>query len=189
MLTYVILAAVVFGICFALDKLFTRVFRAKAQHRSGMSVKVSRHYASVGIVLILLGISALFVKTDNFDLALTIGGGFVIVLGVCLIGYYLTFGVYYDESGFVLSQFGKKSNLYPYAAIQAQQLYKSGSTTVIELYLEDGRTVMLQSVMDGAYKFLDYAFARWCAEKGVEPESCAFHDPSNSLWFPRTEDA
>lgn len=189
MLTYVILAAVVFGICFALDKLFTRIFRAKAQHRSGMAVKVSRHYASAGIVLILLGISALFVKTDGFDLALTIGGGFVSLLGACLIGYYMTFGVYYDENGFVLSQFGKKSSLYSYAAIQAQQLYKSGHTTVIELYLQDGRSVMLQSGMDGTYQFLDYAFARWCAEKGMEPDSCAFHDPNNSLWFPSAEDA
>ncbi len=189
MLGYVILAAAVFGVCFLFDKLFTRFFRGKAQHRSGLSVKVSRHYASVGIVLILLGIAALFVKSDKFDLALLLGGLFVIVLGACLIGYYLTFGVYYDEEGFVLSQFGKKSCLYPYAAIRSQQLYASGRNTVIELYLRDGRSVMLQSGMDGCYAFLDYAFAHWCAEKGIEPSSCTFHDPMNSLWFPTTEDA
>jgi hypothetical protein len=59
---------------------------------------------------------------------------------------------------------------------------------VIELYFDDGNTLMLQSNMDGTYAFLDHAFVRWCAQKGIDPAACDFHDPENSLWFPNREE-
>ena len=58
-----------------------------------------------------------------------------------------------------------------------------------ELYLKDGSTVSLQSTMDGVYPFLDTAFAGWCLQTGRDPESCDFHDPSKSLWFPPVEES
>jgi hypothetical protein len=100
----------------------------------------------------------------------------------------VTFGVYYDDDGFVVSKFGKRSVTYRYNQISTQQLYASGGTTVIELYLNDGTTLMLQSNLDGTYAFLDHAFKRWCIQKGIAPETCDFNDPQNSLWFPATED-
>ena len=42
--------------------------------------------------------------------------------------------------------------------------------------------------MDGVYPFLDTAFAGWCLETGRDPQSCDFHDPSQSLWFPTVEE-
>ena len=185
---YVLVAAAVFGLCFLLDKGFTKAFRGQAQHKSGLAVKVNKLYATIGIILLILGIAALFVDLQGSDTILMVGGLFVIAVGICLIVYYLTFGVYYDDDGFVLSKFGKKSVLYRYSAIRYQQLYASGGTTVIELYLDDGQTLMLQSNMEGTYAFLDHAFVRWCAQKRIDPETCAFHDPQNSLWFPSGED-
>lgn len=187
-MAYILIAAAVFGICFLLDKGFTKAFRGQAQHRSGLAVKVHKRYATIGIFLVVLGIAAMFIQLEASDLPLLIGGIFVAVAGICLIGYYLTFGVYYDDDGFVVSKLGKKSKLYRYSAIRHQQLYATANATVIELYFDDGTTLMLQSNMDGTYGFLDHAFARWCAQKGIDPAACDFHDPQNSLWFPNREE-
>lgn len=185
---YVLVAAAVFGLCFLLDKGFTKLFRGEAQHKSGLAVKVNKKYASIGLILIVLGIVALFMELEGHDTLLLAGGLFVIVVGICLVVYYLTFGIYYDDDGFVVSKFAKKSVLHKYSEIRYQQLYASGGTTVVELYLENGETLMLQSSMEGTYAFLDRAFVRWCAQKGIDPESCEFHDPQNSLWFPNGEE-
>ena len=39
---YVIVIALVFLICFLLDKGFTKLFRSKPQHRSGLSVQIGK---------------------------------------------------------------------------------------------------------------------------------------------------
>ena len=66
---------------------------------------------------------------------------------------------------------------------------KSNAGTRYKVYLKDGSTVSLQSTMDGVYPFLDTAFAGWCLQTGRDPESCDFHDPSKSLWFPPVEES
>ena len=185
---FILVAAAMFGLCFLVDKGFTKTFRNSAQHRSGMAVKVGKRYATIGIFLLVLGIAALFVDIEGSDMLMLVGGIFLIIVGICLITYYLTFGVYYDEDGFVVSKIGRKSVCYRFNQIRGQQLYASAGSTVIELYLFDGKTVMLQSNMDGTYAFLDYAFNRWCIQKGIDPYACEFHDPQNSLWFPTMED-
>ena len=68
------------------------------------------------------------------------------------------------------------------------EFYEDGMLKM-ELYLKDGSTVSLQSTMDGVYPFLDTAFAGWCLQTGRDPESCDFHDPSKSLWFPPVEES
>ena len=37
-----LVAAVVFGICFLADKGFTKIFRGQVQHRSGLSVRPNK---------------------------------------------------------------------------------------------------------------------------------------------------
>ena len=100
---YILVAAAVFGLCFLLDKGFTKTFRSQAQHKSGLAVKVNKRYASIGLLLIVLGIAALFMELEGHDTLLMVGGLFVIVVGICLVVYYLTFGIYYDDDGFVVS--------------------------------------------------------------------------------------
>ena len=39
-----LIAAAVFGLCFAVDKAFSKLFRSKAQHRSGMAVRANKRY-------------------------------------------------------------------------------------------------------------------------------------------------
>lgn len=181
-----IVCAAVFGICFLIDKGFQKVFRGKVQHVSGLSVKLNKRYGSFGIVLFALGCAGLFAGLNGTKILL-FGGPFVILMGAGLIVYYLSFGVYYDSDSFVYSTFGKKSVTYRYDQIEGQMLYLVNGGNIVELHMTDGKAVSLQSSMIGVYPFLDKAYAGWCRQKGIDPETCEFHDPSNSCWFPNVE--
>lgn len=181
-----VVVAVVFGICFLVDKLFTRIFRNTAQHKSGKAVRLNKKTGAFGLIMILAGVAAVFSGFSS-NLVLVIGGCFLAVLGVCLVVYYLSFGVFYDEEQFVLTTFGKRSKTYFYKDIQAQQLYTSYGNTLIELHLSDGRAFQLQSGMEGVYSFMDKAFCAWLRQTGTNREDCTFYDPDNSCWFPELE--
>ena len=183
----IIIAAVTFGICFLVDKGFTKLFRNREQHKSGLAVKLNKRYATIGLILAFLGTAAIFTGLKEGK-ALLIGGIVVVLMGIGLIVYYLTFGVYYDDNSFILASFGKKSETYSFRDIKEQRLYTvTGGSSVIELHLTDGRALSLHSTMEGTYPFLDHAFYAWCRQTGRNPEECDFHDPSKSCWFPGVE--
>ena len=183
-----LIAAAVFGLCFAVDKAFATLFRNKAQHRSGMAVRANKRYGLFGVILSVLGIMAVCVGMTDGPVLLW-GGIVVLLMGAALAVYYLSFGVFYDGETFLLSRFGKKEVTYRFSDIKGQKLYMvQGGNVIIELHMADGGTVSLQSTMDGVYPFLDTAFAAWCLQTGRDPQSCDFHDPSQSLWFPTVED-
>ena len=181
-----LVAAAVFGICFLVDKGFTKLFRGKAQHASGLAVRLNKRYATIGVILIVLGLGGFFAGFRGY-LALLIAGSVVIFMGLALIIYYLSVGIFYDQEGFVYSKFGKASITYQYNQIEGQLLYNASGNIVIELHMKDGKSVSLQSTMTGVYPFLDMAFENWCRQTGRDPEGCDFHDPDNSLWFPMME--
>ena len=183
-----LIAAAVFGLCFAVDKAFAKLFRSKAQHRSGMAVRANKRYGLFGVILSVLGIMAVCVGMTDGPVLLW-GGIVVLLMGAALAVYYLSFGVFYDGETFLLSRFGKKEVTYRFSDIKGQKLYMvQGGNVIIELHMADGGTVSLQSTMDGVYPFLDTAFAAWCLQTGRDPQSCDFHDPSQSLWFPTVEE-
>ena len=182
------LAAAIFGICFAVDKAFTKAFRSKAQHRSGMAVRAAKRYGIFGVILTVIGILGIVAGTGS-DKVLLVGGIIVALMGIACAVYYLSFGVFYDGETFLVSSFGKKNREYTFSQILGQKLYLvQGGNVIIELHMTDGGTVSLQSTMDGVYPFLDTAFAAWCLQTGRDPQSCDFHDPSQSLWFPTVEE-
>ena len=166
-----LVAVVIFGICYLVDKTFSKFFRSKALHRSGMAVRANKRYGIFGVVLLIWG------------------GIIVLLMGIALAVYYLSFGIFYDGESFLLQRFGKKDLTYFYRDILGQKLYLiQGGNIVVELHMADGSAVSLQSAFDGVYPFLDTAFAAWCLQTGRDPQSCDFHDPSRSLWFPTVED-
>ena len=185
-LAVILVCAAAFGVCFFLDKGFTSLFRGKAEHKTGLSVRQSKRYASFGLILCVVGIAALF-QGMSAGWLLPVGGGVLLLLGAGLVIFYLTFGIFYDTDTFVLTTFGKRSTTYRYEQIQGQQLYVSYGTVILELYMCDGRTVQLQSKMEGMYAFLDKAFDAWLRQKGMRVEDCPFYDPQNSCWFPPME--
>ena len=184
---YILVAAAVFGLCFAVDKGFAKSFRNQIQHKSGLSVRLSKRYALFGLILTVVGILAICMGLTDGSVLLW-GGVIVLLMGAGLITYYLTFGIFYDADSFIFTTFGKKSVVYSFSDIREQKLYVvQGGSIIVELHMADGRAVSLQSTMEGTYPFLDHAFAAWCRQTGRNPEECEFHDPSNSLWFPMEE--
>lgn len=183
-----IVAALVFGVCYLVDKGFDRAFRSKAQHKSGLAVRLSKRYAAFGAILIALGTASFFAGLNGSTIMIPCGI-LILVTGICLVVYYATFGIFYDADSFILTTFGRKSTTYEYRQIQGQQLYIiQGGSVVIELRMTDGRSVSLQSTMEGTYPFLDIAFAGWCRQSGKTREDCGFYDPSQHCWFPNLED-
>ena len=183
------IAALVFAVCFLVDRAFTKLFRSKAQHRSGKAVRASKRYGLFGVIFFILGIVAISNGVSQGKL-LFVGGFIVLFLGIVMAVYYLSFGIFYDDDTFLVSSFGKRSVEYRYSDIEKQQLYVvSGGSVIVELWLKNGKTLSLQSGMEGVYPFLDHAFAAWCRQTGRREEDCAFHDPAKSWWFPHEEDA
>ena len=185
-LKILLIAAAVFGICYLVDKGFTKMFRNQSQHKSGLSVRLSKRYGSIGLLVIVLGVAAIFVGLQDGALML-VCGGLLIVMGICLVVYYMTFGIFYDDNTFLVCRFGKENVTYQYRNIKAQQLYNNAGQTLIELHMDDGNVVQLQSNMTGAYDFMDKAFFSWLRQTGRRQEDCAFYDPQNSCWFPPVE--
>lgn len=184
--TVAVVALLTFGICFLLDRGFIKLFRSKPQHQSGKSLRLSKRYGSAGLLLAVLGVAAIFGYVQS-SWVLAGGGILLLLLGLGLVIAYMTFGIFYDDTGFVLTTFGKKSTAYRYSQIQAQQLYSSYGTVIIELYMADGRSVQLNTHMNGLYAFMDTAFAGYLQQRGLRVEDCPFYDPENSCWFPGQE--
>ena len=183
-----IIAALVFLICWGVDRLFIRLFRSKAQHRSGLAVRSSKRYGLFGVIFTVLGILGIFSGTGG-DKILLYAGIVVMLMGIALAVHYLSFGIFYDGESFLLCRFGRKDREHRYDEIVSQKLYTiTGGSTVIELTLKDGSVLSLQSTMDGVYPFMDTAFAGWCLETGRRMEDCDFYDPSKSWWFPHEKE-
>lgn len=182
-----IVAALTFGVCFLADKGLAKTFRGKKEHQTGLSVRQNKKYGAFGLIFVTLGIAAIFAGCSG-EWVLLGGGVLVLLVGCALIISYLCFGIFYDEETFLLTTIGKKTVQYRYGQIRSQQLFDSFGNVVIELQMEDGRSVQLNHAMTGVYAFMDKAFASWCRQKGIDPESCEFHDPQNSCWFPKWED-
>lgn len=182
----ILVAAATFGVMFLIDKGFTKLFRSQQEHKSGLAVRLSKRYGSIGLILAVLGVAAIFAGFTQ-GWILSAGGGLLTVVGIGLVVYYMTFGVFYAEERFIVTTFGRKSTTYYYKDIVSQQLYNSYGNIIIELHLRDGRAVQLQSNMEGVYPFLDKAYAKWLQQTGRREEDCPFHDPQNSCWFPPME--
>lgn len=182
-----IIAALVFGVCFFVDKGFTRVFRNQQQYRSGTAVRLSKRYGSVGLIVAVLGIACLFAAPGEGAI-LWIAGGILVLGGSALAAWYLSFGIFYDAEAFLVTNLFRKVRRYTYDQIRAQQLYMASGNVIIELHFLDGSVAQLQSTMEGAYAFMDFAFHRWLDVTGRFKSDCDFYQPDQSCWFPPVEE-
>ena len=76
----ILIVAVVFGLCYLVDKGFTKIFRGKVQHQSGKSVRLNKRYGSIGLVMFAFGTAAVFMGINNAEWVL-VGGAALLVLG------------------------------------------------------------------------------------------------------------
>ena len=125
-----IIAAVVFGLCFLVDKGFTRIFRGQQQHHSGTAVRLNKRYGSIGLIVAVLGVACLFAAPSQ-GVLLWVAGPILVLGGAALVAWYLSFGVFYDAEAFLVTNLFKKARRYTYDQIKAQQLY-TASGNVIE---------------------------------------------------------
>ena len=184
----ILVIAVVFGLCFAVDKGFTKLFRSKVQHQSGKSVRLSKRYGSIGLIMFAFGVAAVFMGINNAEWVL-VGGAVLLVLGgIALVTYYVSFGIFYDEDSFILSQFGKSSVIRYFKDVRCQQIYLASGNVVVELHMNDGSHFQVHTGMAGMYPFMDHAFQAWLDATGRTQEDCDWYDPDNSCWFPPLED-
>ena len=183
----ILVVAVIFGICYLVDKGFTKLFRSKVQHQSGRSVRLSKRYGSIGLIMFAFGTAAVFMGINNAEWVLVGGAALLVLGGIALVTYYMSFGIYYDEDSLILSQFGKQSVTYYFKHIRSQQLYLASGNVVVELHMADGSHFQVHTGMTGMGEFMDYAFAAWLQQTGRRQEDCAWYDPNNSCWFPPYE--
>ena len=187
LVTVILIVAVVFGLCYLVDKGFTKIFRSKKQHMSGKAVRLSKRYGSIGIIMFALGTAAAFMGGNDRDWLLLACGCVLVLGGIALITYYMSFGVYYDEDSFLVVRFGKKELTYKFGDIRCQQLYATTGNVVVELHMTDGTHFQVHTGMTGMYPFMDHAFDAWLLQTGRTKEECTWYDMDNSCWFPELE--
>lgn len=175
-----------FALCYAVDRVFPKLFRRAPQQKTGKSVRLSRRYIIAGILVTFFGIllGATSIGAGEKTAIYLVIAGILLLMGIGLLVYYATFGVYYDKDSFLYAAFGKKSKTYTFGQIKEQQLLMTRGGICIELFFDDGRDTDLYANMEGVYDFMDAASAGWRREKGVTVEDCPWYDPANSCWFP-----
>ena len=186
---YLIIAAATFGVMFLLDKGLTKLFRSRDQHRSGNAVRLNKRYGVFSLALMVLGVLGILFGLTEPALALILGGVLVAVGGAVLGIYYLTHGIFYDSDTFLHTTFGNRSATYRYADIRGQRLYQlQGGSYLVELYMENGSTVPVQTAMEGALDFLDHAAHARMRQLGLNSRECKWYEPDQCRWFPAEED-
>lgn len=183
----ILIIAGVFLLCYLADKGFTKLFRGKVQHQSGKSVRLSKRYGSIGLILFAFGLAAVFMGINNAEWVLAGGACLLVLGGIALVIAYMSFGIYYDEDSFILSKFGKPSVTYYFKDIRSQQLYLASGNVVVELHMADGSHFQVHTGMTGMYTFMDDAFAAWLQLTGRTQADCPWYDVENSCWFPPYE--
>ncbi|MBP3478261.1 MAG: hypothetical protein J6K03_02105 [Oscillospiraceae bacterium] len=183
-----VLAALTFSLCFLVDKLHQKLFRSRQQHRTGKAVRLNKKFGAFGLILFILGLAALFTGLPS-NWVLIAGGILIMLTGIGLVVYYMTYGIFYDSDSFLYTTFGKKSISYRYGQISHQQLYVlQGGNILLELHMKDSSAVQLQLQLAGAEDFLNTAFLGWVQQNNIDIRTTNFHDPKNSCWFPSGED-
>ncbi len=182
----ILIALTTFLVCFLVDKVFNLLFRSRRQHQSRRQVRLRRRMAAFGLIVAVLGAACVIFYWGRQPVIFWSGVA-LLLMGGAMVVYYVCFGVFYDEEGFLHSTFGKKPRFYNYRQIRFQQLYNSQGSIVVELHLEGGDCLQIQDSMEGAWEFLDYAYEMWRMEKGLSDDKCAFHNADKCQWFPQVE--
>ena len=186
---YLLVIAATFGAMFLIDKGLTKLFRSREQHHSGTAVRLKKHYGILSLAMMILGVLGILTFFFDGNVILLLGGVLVAPGGVVLGIYYLTHGIFYDSDTFLYTTFGNRSVSYRYDQIRSQRLYAiQGGSLLVELYMTDGKTVPVQTSMEGAAAFLDKAAHARLRQLGLEARDCPWFDPQNCSWFPGGEE-
>ena len=182
----VAVCAFVFLVCFLLDTLFKRLFPKSKLEKSKTAVRPARRSATFGVILLFVPVVVLlFFMPEGGDTLLLIGCIAALIFGVILLVNYFSVTIYYDDEKFLYKTLrgGKKEFHYGQIRGQRSLMTRGGINTILFV---GGEEINLYSSMQNLNAFLNKAFYRWCAEKGIDPDSVE-NNPRMFTWFPDPE--
>ena len=109
------------------------------------------------------------------------------IFGVILLCTYFSFVIYYDDEGFLYKAWGHGKQEFRYSQIRGQRslLTRGGVNTILFVGKEE---INLYSAMQNLNAFLSKAFFKWCAAKGIDPDSVE-KNPRMATYFPDPDPA
>lgn len=182
-----IVCAVVFLICFLIDTLLRHLFPKSRLEKGKQVVRPPRRSAVIGVILTFAG-AAMLVKLlpEKGDVLFIIGSIVAVVFGVILLCTYFSIAIYYDDEGFLYKAWGCGKKEFRYSQIRGQRslLTRGGVNTILFVGDEE---INLYSAMQNLNAFLSKAFFKWCAVKGIDPDSVE-NNPRMATFFPDPDD-
>ena len=178
--------AFVFLVCFLLDTLFKHLFPKSKLEKSKQAVRPARRSATFGVILLFVPVVVLlFFMPKGGDTLLLIGCIAALIFGVILLVNYFSVTIYYDDEKFLYKTLrgGKKEFHYSQIRGQRSLMTRGGINTILFVGDEE---INLYSSMQNLNAFLNKAFYRWCAAKGIDPDSVE-NNPRMFTWFPDPE--
>ena len=178
-----VICAFVFLVCFLLDTLLKHLFPKSKLEKSKTAVRPAKRSATFGVLLLFLPVVVLlFFLPEGGDTLLTIGCIVAMVLGVILLLNYFSIAIYYGDETFLYKTLrgGKKEFHYSQIRGQRSLMTRGGINTILFVGDEE---INLYSSMQNLNAFLNKAFYRWCAAKGIDPDSVE-NNPRLFTWFP-----
>ena len=155
--------------------------RRKLPRYSEMSISIIMS-AGIGLAGVLSG----FVKNSaNFN-SFLFGSIVAIIFGVILLCTYFSVVIYYDDEGFLYKAWGHGKKEFRYSQIKGQRslLTRGGVNTILFVGNEE---INLYSAMQNLNAFLSKAFFKWCAVKGIDPDTIE-NNPRMATYFPDPDD-
>ena len=182
-----IVCAAVFLVCFLIDTLFKLIFPKSRLEKSKQVVRPPRRSAVIGVILTFAG-AAMLVKLlpEKSDVLFLIGSIVAVIFGVILLCTYFSIAIYYDDEGFLYKVWGHGKKEFRYSQIKGQRslLTRGGVNTILFVGDEE---INLYSAMQNLNAFLSKAFFKWCAAKGIDPDTVE-NNPRMATYFPDPDD-
>ena len=174
-------------ICFLIDTLFKLIFPKSRLEKSKQVVRPPRRSAVIGVILTFAG-AAMLVKLlpEKSDVLFLIGSIVAVIFGVILLCTYFSIAIYYDDEGFLYKAWGHGKKEFRYSQIKGQRslLTRGGVNTILFVGDEE---INLYSAMQNLNAFLSKAFFKWCAAKGIDPDTVE-NNPRMATYFPDPDD-
>lgn len=181
------ICAFVFLICFLIDTLCKLIFPKSRLEKSKQVVRPPRRSAVIGVILTFAG-AAMLVKLlpEKSDVLFLIGSIVAVIFGVILLCTYFSIAIYYDDEGFLYKAWGHGKKEFRYSQIKGQRslLTRGGVNTILFVGDEE---INLYSAMQNLNAFLSKAFFKWCAAKGIDPDTVE-NNPRMATYFPDPDD-
>ena len=175
-----IVCAVVFLICFLIDTLFKVIFPKSKLEKSKQVVRPPRILTFAGVAVLIKNLAG------TPDTLFLIGSIVAIIFGVILLCTYFSVVIYFDDEGFLYKAWGHGKKEFRYSQIRGQRslLTRGGVNTILFVGDEE---INLYSAMQNLNAFLSKAFFKWCAVKGIDPDTIE-NNPRMATYFPDPDD-